>query len=68
MIDIDRNRRYARLMTLAKKPDDSMIAYLWISASRWETYIGAMRYLKQNNLSVSEPAVNLHLHNVAREL
>ncbi len=59
MIDIDRNRRFARLLTLAKKPDEPMRAWLWWSTLSWESYIGAMRYMKQQNLT----AADLQLHN-----
>ncbi len=58
-MDIDRNRRYARLMSIAKKPDDSLRAWLWLMAMNFDTYIYCQRYMKQQNLTTAD----LQLHN-----
>ncbi len=63
MIDIDRNRRYARLLKLAKKPDEPMRAWLWLSAKDFDSYISAQRYMKRQNLGEVDPTLDLHLHN-----
>ncbi len=58
-MDIDRNRRYARLLALAKNPDEPMKAWMWWVSQSWDGYVGAMRYMKQQNLT----AADLQLHN-----
>ncbi len=63
MIDIDRNRRYTRLLTLAKKPDEPMKAWLWLMAKDFDSYISCQRYMRRQSLSVSEEIASLHLHN-----
>lgn len=64
MIDIDRNRRYARLMSMAKKPvDESDVIWFWYSSFRFETYLYAIRYIQHQALIAPKPVANLHLHN-----
>jgi hypothetical protein len=63
-MDIDRNRRYARLKALASKPDEALDLWFWYSAARFELYLYAVRYIQHENLIRSKTTANLHLHNV----
>ncbi len=63
-MDTDRNRRYARLLTLARSPDEPMKAWMWWVCQTLDGYIGAMRYMKQQGLST---VADLQLHNQAKE-
>jgi hypothetical protein len=62
-MNIDRNRRYARLMGLAKQADEATSIWAWWSSAKWDTYLFALRYLQHENLATTKAVVDLQLHN-----